>query len=134
LIDDALSDLVLVVHLVFVVFVALGAFLVLRWPRSAWLHVPAATWGISVELAGLACPLTALEVHLRRSAGNAGYAGGFIDHYVGAVVYPAGLTRGVQIWIGILVLALNTLVYALVIRKARRSGRLVVFTPGSHGG
>ena len=72
-----------------------------------------------VEFAGLACPLTPLEVHLRRSAGGVGYGGGFIDHYVGAVVYPAGLTRGIQLWLGTLVMALNALVYGVVIGKAK---------------
>jgi len=119
-IDATLGDLVLVIHFGFIVFVALGALLALRWPRSTWIHAPAATWGILVELAGLACPLTALEVHLRRSAGSAGYGGGFIDHYVGAVIYPTGLTRGIQIWIGISVLALNALLYGLVIRSSVR--------------
>src|SRR5205823_7509865 len=72
-IDETFGDLVLVIHLGFIVFVALGALLALRWPRSLWIHAPAATWGILVELAGLGCPLTALEAHLRRSAGSAGY-------------------------------------------------------------
>jgi hypothetical protein len=115
----ALADAVLVVHLAFVLFVVLGGLLVLRWPRLAWLHLPAALWGVLVELAGYVCPLTPLEVALRQRGGESGYAGGFIEHYVTAALYPAGLTRATQILLGCLVLGINALVYARLMRRKR---------------
>src|SRR5690606_36523026 len=85
------ADLVLVLHFAFIVFVGLGALTVARWPRLAWLHVPAALWGVAIMLAGGLCPLTPLEQGLRRAAGQAGYTGGFIDHYLVPLIYPHGV-------------------------------------------
>lgn len=119
MIPRALADLVLLVHLGFVVFVAAGALAVWRWPRLAWLHVPAALWGAYVELSGRLCPLTPLENALRRQGGGASFAGGFVDHYVSAVLYPDGLTRGRQLVLGALVVALNVTAYgAIAVRRA----------------
>lgn len=118
-----LADGVLVVHLAFVLFVALGGFVVLRWPRVAWLHVPAAIWGVYIEFTGRICPLTPLENSFRVRGGEAGYSGGFIDHYITALIYPDGLTRTTQIAIGLGVLIMNIVLYAVVIRRQRqRSG------------
>jgi hypothetical protein len=112
-----LADLVLVVHLGFVLFVALGGLLVFRWPRLAWIHLPAAAWGALIEFTGGLCPLTPLENHLRRLAGEAGYAGGFVEHYVTAVLYPDGLTRVVQVVLGTLVLLVNAVIYRRILRR-----------------
>ena len=117
----ALADLVLVLHLAFVAFVVLGGPLVLRWPKLAWLHIPAAAWGALIEFAGWICPLTPLEQRLRVLAGDAGYQGGFIEHYVTAWLYPAGLTRTVQLALGAAVILVNLVVYTLLLR--RRSSR-----------
>jgi len=106
-----LADGVLVLHLAFILFVMLGGLLVLRWPRVAWLHVPAVLWGIYVELSGRLCPLTPLENSLREAAGQAGYSGGFIEHYVTAVIYPDGLSRGIQMVLATIVVLVNGLVY-----------------------
>ena len=114
-----LADLVLIVHLAFVLFVALGGLLVLRFPRLAWVHVPVALYGALIEFVGFICPLTPLENWLRRRGGEAGYEGGFIEHYITAALYPAGLTREIQIAIGIGVLVLNALVYTVVARRQR---------------
>jgi len=116
----ALADLVLVVHLAFVVFVVLGGLLVLRWPWVAYLHIPAAIWGILIEYSGWICPLTPLENLLRQSGGQAGYSGGFINHYVQPVLYPAGLTRGTQILLGTLALLVNLTAYGVVIARMKR--------------
>lgn len=105
------ADLVVLVHAAFVLFVALGGLLALRWRGIVWLHVPAAVWGIIVEYAGFICPLTPLEVWLRERAGQAGYQGGFVEHYVERLLYPTGLTRGLQIAIGTGVLVVNVVVY-----------------------
>lgn len=105
------------IHFAFVAFVVLGGFLVLRWPRIAWIHLPAAAWGAWIEFAGWICPLTPLEVRLRRLGGEAGYPGGFVEHYILPVLYPAGLTREVQIGLGLLVLVLNVVVYSVVWRR-----------------
>src|SRR5438552_4436510 len=100
------ADLVLVLHFGFVAFVVLGGVLVLRWPRLRWAHLPAVAWGALIEFAGWVCPLTPLEVLLRRRGGEAGYSGDFIDHYLTATLYPAGLTRRLQVALGTMVLLL----------------------------
>ena len=106
-----LADGVLVFHLSFVVFVMLGGLLVLRWRRLAWLHVPAVIWGIYIELSGRICPLTPLENSLREAAGQTGYSGGFIEHYVTAIIYPDGLSRGIQMVLAAIVVLVNVAVY-----------------------
>lgn len=102
---------VLLLHLAFVLFVVFGACLALRWRRIVWLHLPAATWGVLVELNGWACPLTALENSLRLRAGLDGYSGDFIAHYLLPLLYPAGLTREHQLVLAALVLAVNGALY-----------------------
>ncbi len=116
----ALADVVLIVHLAFVVFVVAGGLLVLRWAWAALLHIPAAIWGVYIEYTGGICPLTPLENSLRRSGGQAGYSGGFIDHYIQPVLYPVGLTRGTQVVLGSLALIVNLVAYGLVIARAKR--------------
>lgn len=118
-----LADLTLVGHLAFIVFVGAGGLLVGRWPRLAWLHLPAAAWGALVEITGLACPLTPLEKHFRLLAGEASYAGDFIGHYLAALIYPEGLTRPLQIGLGLLAILMNLAIYAWVIRRLRRKRR-----------
>ena len=106
-----LVTLLVLFHGAFVLFVIAGGFLVLRRPRLAWIHVPALIWGALIEFAGWICPLTPLENAWRRAAGESGYRGGFIEHYVTAAIYPAGLTRGVQIVLGVIVVGVNGWVY-----------------------
>ena len=114
-----LADLVLVAHLAFLLFVVLGGLLLFRWPRLAWVHAPCALWGMLAEYAGIICPLTPLENALRHRGGETGFAGGFIEHYLTAAVYPAGLTRGVQVALGTFALAVNVFVYwRLLARRA----------------
>lgn len=113
------ADLVVVAHLGFIVFAALGALLALRWPRVLWLHAPAAVWAAAIALFGWICPLTPLEVGLREAGGEAGYAGGFVEHYVLPVVYPPGLTRPIQVALGLGVIALNAACYAWIARRGR---------------
>jgi hypothetical protein len=115
-----LADVVLVLHLGFVLFVVLGGLLVLRWPGLAWLHVPAAAWGTLIEFSGGICPLTPLEQRLRRLGGEAGYSGEFIDHYVRTLLYPEGLTRGTQFVLGAAVLVFNVAIYWLLVRRLSR--------------
>jgi hypothetical protein len=114
-----LADLVVGVHALFVVFVVAGGLLALRWSWVAAIHLPAAVWGALIELRGWICPLTPLEKSLRASAGQAGYPGGFIEHYVLPALYPAGLTRGVQLGLAVLVIAVNFLVYGMVLARWR---------------
>lgn len=116
---NALADLVLVVHLAFVLFVVLGGLLVLKWPRLALLHVPAAIWGVLIEYSGWICPLTPIENSFRVRGGVAGYSGGFIEHYIQPVLYPAGLTRATQMVLGTVVLILNLTAYGIVVSRMR---------------
>lgn len=115
-----LADAVVLVHGLFVLFVVVGGFAVLRWRGLAWFHLPAAVWGAFIELTGGVCPLTHLEVWLRRRAGGAGYEGGFIAHYLVPLIYPPGLTREWQIALGLLAAALNVTIYGFLLQRRRR--------------
>ena len=114
------ADAVVVVHLLFILFVLGGGLLVLRWPRLAFLHLPAAAWGVAVELLHLYCPLTPLENQLRQAAGQAGYDGGFVEHYLIPLIYPAGLTPQIQLWLGAVVLVINVPVYLWLLWRLLR--------------
>ena len=115
-----LADLVVIVHVAFVAFVVAGGVLVIKWPRLAWVHVPCVVWGALIEFTGWICPLTPLENALRNRAGEAGYTGGFVEHYLLGALYPSGLTRTVQLVLGLLVAAINVVVYGYVIARWRR--------------
>jgi Protein of Unknown function (DUF2784) len=114
-----LADALVTFHAAFVLFVVFGGLAVLRWPRLAWVHVPAAIWGAFIEFFGWICPLTPLENAWRVRAGEMGYAGGFIDHYVVGALYPAGLTRTTQFVLGACVVAINVGAYWMVVRRLR---------------
>ena len=120
-----LADGVVLLHVAFVLFAVGGGVAVLRWRRLAWLHVPAVLWAALIELAGWVCPLTPLENHLRAAAGESTYGAGFIEHYVLPVLYPAQLTRELQLGLGLGVLLLNLGVYAWLLRsvKVARGGQ-----------
>ncbi len=117
-----LSDLVILLHFGFIVFAVLGALLVMRWPRLVWLHLPAALWAMAIEFYDGICPLTPLENWLRIMAGEGGYSGGFVTHYIVAVIYPDELTTGIRMMLGIGVLIINLALYGWII-KQRRYGR-----------
>ncbi|HXF95835.1 MAG TPA: DUF2784 domain-containing protein [Gemmatimonadales bacterium] len=106
-----LANLVVLVHGLSILFIVFGGFLTWRWRWLAWVHGPFAVWGILIEYFGWVCPLTPLENHFRAKAGLAGYSGGFVEHYLLPVIYPAGLTPRVQFVLGTLVLAVNLVAY-----------------------
>jgi hypothetical protein len=120
---EVLADALLILHLCFILFVVFGGLLVLRWPRLAWMHLPAVVWGALVEIAGWICPLTPLEIALRRGAGGAAYDSSFVEHYLVPAIYPSTLTREVQIVLGAIVLAINVAVYGVVWRRRARTKR-----------
>ncbi len=130
--DSAAADLVVVVHLLFIGFVVCGAFLTWRWPRVVWAHIPALVYGALVEFAGIACPLTLLENDLRRRAGQAGYRGGFIAHYLVKVIYPPGLTRGMRVGLGIVVLLVAAIGYRGFLRRHARRPRRELTSDWKH--
>jgi hypothetical protein len=117
-VGSALADLLLVAHAAFVLFVVLGGVLVVRWPRAAWAHLPAAAWGAIVELAGWVCPLTPWELRLRSGAlpGDSD----FVERLLEPLVYPGWLTRDWQIAMGAGVIVLNAVVYGVAIARRRR--------------
>lgn len=115
----ALADLSVFIHALFVLFAVFGGLAVLRWKRLVWAHLPAAAWGVAVELGGWVCPLTYLENHFRRLAGEAGYQGGFIERYLEPLLYPLGLTQRSQIFFGFAVLLINLVLYSIVWRRAK---------------
>jgi Protein of Unknown function (DUF2784) len=119
------ADLVLVIHLLFIGFVVGGAFLTWRWPRVVWVHLPAMVYGALIEFVGFTCPLTPLQNYLARRGGETAYHGGFISHYLVQVIYPRGLTRPIQIGLGLFVLLVAAIGYAGFLRSRRLAPRPV---------
>ncbi len=115
------ADLVVLLHFAFILFVVLGGLLLLKWPRLIWIHLPAVLWGVLIEFTGWICPLTPLENWLRQASGIGGYSGGFVEQYILVIIYPAGLTREVQLVMGLVVLILNAVIYAWWWRRVRVS-------------
>lgn len=113
-----LADLLALVHFLFVLFVIFGALFALRWPGAVWVHAPALVWGLTVEFAGLVCPLTPLENWLLMRAGRAGYQGDFLSRWLLTVLYPDSLTPRMQLVLGVLVMVLNVAIYTWIWRKA----------------
>jgi hypothetical protein len=111
------ADLVMLVHLLFVLFVVLGGFLALQWRWIPWVHIPVALYGAVIEFVHFVCPLTPLENWLRRKGGHEGFEGGFIETYLLRILYPDGLTRRVEIVLGVSVLVINAVAYWLFFRK-----------------
>jgi hypothetical protein len=114
-----LADLVVVAHFAFILFVIAGGLLVLRWPRTAWLHLPAVVWAAYAELSGSICPLTPLEHAFRAAAGGQGYEGDFIDYYLVPLIYPPGLTRHTQTILAVVLIGLNLALYSLAWRRLK---------------
>jgi hypothetical protein len=119
----ALADLLVGIHLAFILFVIGGGFAALRWPRLVWIHGPAAAWGAAVELGGWICPLTPLESRLRQLGGAAGTTGSFVERHLLPLIYPAALTRELQVALGAGVLVLNLAAYTWLWRRRARAGR-----------
>ena len=115
----ALADAVLLLHLAFVALAVLGGLMAFRWRWMPWLHLPALAWGATVEFTGWICPLTPLENWLRRAGGEAGYAQGFIEHYLLPLLYPAALTRELQWTLGAALVGFNLLVYSFLLLRRR---------------
>lgn len=117
-----LADALVIVHLLFVAFVVAGGFLVVRWPKLAWLHLPAAAWGAFIEFTGGICPLTPLENRLRVHGGGSAYSGDFVERYLLPILYPENLTFTLQQVLGLAVVGVNLVAYALAYRAMRRKG------------
>lgn len=116
-----LADVVVVLHFCFILFVVLGGLFVLRWRWVMWLHIPAAVYGAVIEFVGWPCPLTPLEQHLRRLGGQAGYEGGFVEHYIGSIIYPEGFSPTLHILLGVGVVVLNAAIYWWALSRKPRS-------------
>src|SRR4029077_6613120 len=114
----ALADAVVMLHGVFVAFVVLGGFVAWRWRRVAWVHLPAAVWGVALEFGRWVCPLTPLENTLRARAGLAGYSGGFVERHLIPWLYPVDLTPPTQVMLGALALLVNFVAYGVWLRRA----------------
>jgi len=119
----ALADFVLLLHMAFVLFAALGGVLAFKWRRVAWFHIPAALWATLIELVGWECPLTPLENWLRRKGGEAGYQTGFIERYLLPLIYPAPVSRTLHVVLGLLVLCVNLAIYWRLWRRSASTGR-----------
>jgi hypothetical protein len=119
------ADIVVLVHFGFILFVVGGGLLALKWPRAGFVHIPCAVWGAVIILGGWICPLTPLEQHLRTLAGGTGYTGGFIDNYVMPLIYPPGLTRTVQVMLGVIVVVANLGLYRWVFKRRAEKQRRI---------
>jgi hypothetical protein len=115
-----LAEIVLAIHFLFILYVVLGALLVLKWYWTMIIHIPAAFWGALIMFMGWICPLTPLENRFRRLAGDEGYEEGFIERYIWPVVYPEALTRELQIYLGIGVVVVNLVIYGIVMLRKQR--------------
>ena len=113
------ADLIVVLHFSFVLFVLFGGFLLIKWPRLMWLHLPSVAWGIFVEFSGWICPLTPLENWLRAQAGEATYAGDFIVRSLSSILYPDALTHEIQLILGTALLIVNLAIYRWLWRRSR---------------
>jgi hypothetical protein len=111
------ADVVVIAHFAFIVFVLLGGFLALRWHWIPWIHLSAVVWGAAIEFFGWICPLTPLEISLRRAGDSTGYSSGFIEHYLVPVIYPENLTRELQVILGCIVIVANIVIYLVVWRR-----------------
>ena len=118
-----MADATVIVHLAFILFVVFGGLLALRWRRVVWLHVPAALWGAAVEFTGRICPLTPLENRFRLASGAPTYHSSFIAHYLVPIIYPADLSREMQIALGLMVVVLNAAIYGALWRRRAGAGR-----------
>lgn len=124
MIYSLLADLVLLLHLGFILFAGFGGLLLLRWPRLSWLHIPALAWALWISVTSSICPLTPLEQSLRQHAGEGGYRGGFIAHYIEPLIYPVGLTVPGQRGIGVILLLFNAVIYLRLYLRWRRRDAL----------
>ncbi|MFZ2540561.1 MAG: DUF2784 domain-containing protein [Gallionella sp.] len=115
------ADAILLLHLAFILFAVLGAVTALWWRWTPLVHLPVAAWAFFVELTGRSCPLTYLENHLRIKAGLSGYTESFIEHYLLAIIYPAGLTREIQFVLAGVVIVVNIAIYAWLFLHKRVS-------------
>jgi hypothetical protein len=122
---NAVANLLMIVHFCFILFVILGGLLLFWWPRLAFVHLPAAAWGVMIELNRWICPLTPLEQYMRRAAEQEGYTGGFIDHYINPLIYPEGLTPQIQLILGVSVLLLNAVIYGILLLQRFFVGKTV---------
>jgi Protein of Unknown function (DUF2784) len=119
-----LADALLVLHGLFIAWATLGALAVCRWPRLLWTHLPALAWGVWIEASGGICPLTPLENLLRQRAGQGGYEGSFVEHHLGALIYPQGLTPAAQWRLALALAAFNLLLYGLIGWRRWRGRRM----------
>jgi len=122
MIAKLIADALVVLHFLFIIFVIFGGFSTLKWPRIALIHIPCAIWGALIEFYGWVCPLTHFEHYFRETASGVGYSGGFIQHYLIPIIYPYGLTKDIQLGLGIMVVSLNLFIYLIVIYKKVRHG------------
>jgi hypothetical protein len=119
---NVLADLIIVLHFLFIAFIVSGGLLVIRWPKTAFIHLPAAIWGFFVEFSGRICPLTPLENYFRNLSGESSYSGDFISRYLIPVIYPENLTITIQHFLGALLIIINIFFYIIVLRRLKRSG------------
>lgn len=111
------ADFIVLLHFSFILFVLAGGLLVLKWRWLVWLHIPAVIWGALISFMGWVCPLTPLENMLRKATGDGVYITGFVERYLGSVIYPSGFSREMFIAMGVIVIVINVVVYSVIVRR-----------------
>lgn len=114
MINRLAANIVLLIHFAIVLFAVFGALGVLASARWPWYHLPVVIWSSAVNLAGWTCPLTPLENRFRVAAAGQGYEGGFVQHYVGSLVYPGGMPRRFELIAGVAIVVWNALLYGVL--------------------
>lgn len=115
-----LADFILIFHLLFILFVLLGGLLAFKKPKVIWLHIPVFIWGVLISIFRWVCPLTPLETYLRLNAGQEGYEGGFISHYIIPIIYPDDFGPVMGMYYAIIVIACNVIIYSLLICSIKK--------------
>ena len=115
------ANLTLIIHFAFILFVIFGALLFFITTKIIFIHIPAFIWGSYIELTHSICPLTYLENWFLHKANLTTYSEGFIQNYLMPIVYPASLTKDLQIYLGIALILINIVIYAFIFNILKKN-------------
>ena len=119
---EIFATLALLLHFSFILFVIFGAILILKFKKIIYVHIPAVTWGVYIELSHSTCPLTHLENFFLKKAGKDQYSVDFIENYIFKIIYPPALNYEIQTYLGVILIFVNLLIYYYIVKKIRTGG------------